>query len=442
MAFRDAGGHLAIDLDGGTALFTTRHGGVSEGPYASLNLGPHTDDDPVAVQRNRERAAALAGAPLAGVHQVHGTEVVEAAAGARPDADGLVTARAGLAPLVLVADCVPIALVAPEAVGVLHAGWRGLHDGIVAAGVRRLRDLGASRVAAAVGPAIGPCCYEVGDELRAAFGHRRAQARPARHRRRAAGRGRGRRGARRRPVHLLHRARRRPAVLLPPARPRRHRPPGGDRMAELIRGLDPGRIAERLAEIRAAMGRDDVEVLAAVKYVAAEELGALAEAGVTVAGENRAQELEAKAALGLPFTWDFIGQLQSRKVKAIVPLVRYVHSVCTDSALAQLEKHATPDTRILVEVNVAEEEGKAGVAPADLGDFIARSGRAGIDVVGLMTMPPLASKPEDSRRWFAALAQLAADNGLRELSMGTTQDYAVAAQEGATIVRIGTRLYT
>lgn len=213
-------------------------------------------------------------------------------------------------------------------------------------------------------------------------------------------------------------------------------------MAELIRGLDPARIAERLAEVRAEMDRDDVEVLAAVKYVAAEELAALAQAGVTVVGENRAQELAAKAALGLPFTWDFIGQLQSRKVKAIVPLVRYVHSVCTDSALAQLARHRTPATRILVEVNVAGEEGKAGVAPAELPAFLDRAGEQGVAVVGLMTMPPLARTPEDSRRCFAALAQLAADNGLRELSMGTTQDFAVAAQEGATIVRIGTRLYT
>ena len=213
-------------------------------------------------------------------------------------------------------------------------------------------------------------------------------------------------------------------------------------MAELIRGLDPARIGERLAEVRAEMGRDDVEILAAVKYVAADELGALAEAGVTVVGENRAQELEAKAALGLPFTWDFIGQLQSRKVKTIVPLVRYVHSVCTDSALAQLARHGTPGTRILVEVNVAEEEGKAGVAPVELPAFLGRAAEQGVGVVGLMTMPPLAAAAEDSRRWFAALAQLAADNGLRELSMGTTQDFSVAAQEGATIVRIGTRLYT
>ena len=211
-------------------------------------------------------------------------------------------------------------------------------------------------------------------------------------------------------------------------------------MAELIRGLDAARVARNLEQVREEIGRDGVEILAAVKYVALEDLGALAEAGITVVGENRAQELQAKhAAFGEAFTWDFIGQLQSRKVKTILPLVRYVHSVCTDSALAQLEKHGTPETRILVEVNVAREEGKSGVAPADLGDFIARSP---VEVVGLMTMPPLAERAEDSRRWFAALAQLAADHGLSELSMGTTQDYAVAAEEGATIVRIGTRLYT
>ncbi|MGZ4269316.1 MAG: YggS family pyridoxal phosphate enzyme [Solirubrobacteraceae bacterium] len=210
-------------------------------------------------------------------------------------------------------------------------------------------------------------------------------------------------------------------------------------MAELIRGLDAARVAVNLAQVREEIGRDDVEILAAVKYVATEELAVLAEAGITLVGENRAQELERKAALGLPFTWDFIGHLQSRKVKTVLPLVRYIHSVCSDSALAQLARHGTPDTRVLVEVNVAGEEGKSGVAPSELDAFIAR---CPVKVVGLMTMPPLASRPEDSRRWFAALAQLAADRGLPELSMGTTQDFAVAAQEGATIVRIGTRLYT
>jgi uncharacterized pyridoxal phosphate-containing UPF0001 family protein len=210
-------------------------------------------------------------------------------------------------------------------------------------------------------------------------------------------------------------------------------------MAELIRGLDAARIARNLEQVREEIGRDNVEILAAVKYVALEELGTLAEAGITVVGENRAQELEAKRAVQPGFTWDFIGQLQSRKVKSVLPLVRYVHSVASDSALAQLAKHGGPGTAVLIEVNVAGEDAKAGVAPADLGDFIAR---CPVHVAGLMTMPPYAEKPEDSRRWFAALAQLAADHGLRELSMGTTQDFAVAAQEGATIVRLGTRLYT
>jgi YfiH family protein len=172
MTLRAAGEHLAIELTGGTALFTTRRGGVSEGPYASLNLGAHTEDAAAAVAENRARAAQLCGAPLAAIHQVHGTTVVAADERAAPEADGQVTARGDLAPLVLVADCLPVALISPEAVAVLHAGWRGLHGGILAAGVRALRDLGATRIGAAIGPGIGPCCYEVGDELRAAFGTR------------------------------------------------------------------------------------------------------------------------------------------------------------------------------------------------------------------------------------------------------------------------------
>jgi uncharacterized pyridoxal phosphate-containing UPF0001 family protein len=212
-------------------------------------------------------------------------------------------------------------------------------------------------------------------------------------------------------------------------------------VAELIRGLDPDRVRERLAEVRAEVG-DAVEILAAVKYVAAEELGVLAEAGVRLVGENRAQDLEAKvAAHGEAFTWDFIGHLQSRKVKQVLPLVRLVHGVATDSVVAQLARHATPDTEVLVEVNVADEPGKGGVDPDDLDAFIASCREAGARVGGLMTMPPLVTDPEDSRRWFAALAELAAARGLERLSMGTTQDYAVAAQEGATIVRIGTKLF-
>ena len=164
--------------------------------------------------------------------------------------------------------------------------------------------------------------------------------------------------------------------------------------------------------------------------------------GVRVVGENRAQDLEAKvAAHGDLFEWDFIGQLQSRRVRLIVPHVRLIHSVASDSALRELERHrerARPGLRILIEVNVAGEEGKAGVPVEQLDEFIAR---APVPVAGLMTMPPLVEDPEQSRPWFSALRALADARGLEHLSMGTSQDYLVAAEEGATIVRIGTKLY-
>jgi pyridoxal phosphate enzyme (YggS family) len=206
----------------------------------------------------------------------------------------------------------------------------------------------------------------------------------------------------------------------------------------LITGLDPARVRANLAEVQEEVG-PGVQVLAATKYVPLEELPALVEAGLRLCGENRAQDLEAKAAAHPELTWDFIGQLQSRKVKQVLPHVRWIHSVASDSALKELGKHGTPQTEVLVEVNVAEEPEKAGLRPAELPAFLER---CPVTVVGLMTMPPYAPDPEDSRRWFAALRELAERHGLRELSMGTTQDYAVAAQEGATIVRVGTRLYT
>jgi len=214
-------------------------------------------------------------------------------------------------------------------------------------------------------------------------------------------------------------------------------------MAELIRGLDAAVVRRNLERVReeiASTGRDpaEVEILAAVKYVAVEEVGVLAEAGIAVAGENRAQDLEAKANAHPELTWDFIGHLQSRKVKQVLPHVRLIHSVASDSVLKQLERHGTPETEVLVEVNIAGEEGKSGIAPAELDEFVAQ---CPVRVVGLMTMPPVAEDPEDSRRWFAALAQLAGERGLRHLSMGTSQDYLVAVQEGATIVRLGTTLY-
>jgi PLP dependent protein len=138
------------------------------------------------------------------------------------------------------------------------------------------------------------------------------------------------------------------------------------------------------------------------------------------------------------FTWDFIGQLQSRKVRDLVGRVRYIHSVASESALAQLARHGTPETKVMIEVNVAGEEGKSGIAPAELSAFLER---CPVEVVGLMTMPPLALDPEDSRPYFAALRALADEHGLPQLSMGTSQDYPVAVEEGATIVRLGTILY-
>jgi uncharacterized pyridoxal phosphate-containing UPF0001 family protein len=206
----------------------------------------------------------------------------------------------------------------------------------------------------------------------------------------------------------------------------------------LIHGLDPRKIAANLDRVRERAGKD-VEVLAAVKYVPLEEMGALAEAGVELVGENRQQELEAKHELwGDAFAWDFIGNLQSRKVKRILPLCRLIHSVATDSVLEQLGRHGAPQTEVLVEVNVAGEEGKGGVSPAELGTFIER---CPVRVAGLMTMPPFSTDPEDSRPHFARLAELAAEHGLTRLSMGTSQDWPVAVEEGTTIIRLGTALY-
>jgi hypothetical protein len=215
-------------------------------------------------------------------------------------------------------------------------------------------------------------------------------------------------------------------------------------MVEPVTGLKPERLRSNLERVReqiAAAGRDpgEVQILAAVKYVPLDELGALAEAGIELVGENRAQDLIAKAqAYPDRFTWDFIGHLQSRKVRQLLGHVRYIETVASDSVLAQLERHATPETEVLVEVNVAGEAGKSGIAAAELPGFIERCPAT---VVGLMTMPPFASDPEDSRPHFAALRELAQRHDLRELSMGTSQDFLVAAQEGATIVRLGTSLY-
>ena len=208
-------------------------------------------------------------------------------------------------------------------------------------------------------------------------------------------------------------------------------------------------VREELAGAARRAGRDpdEIEIVAATKYVASDDLPALAAAGIRLVGENRAQDLTAKvAAHGDLFQWDFIGALQSRKVRAIVPHVRLIHSVASESALRELERHrelVRPGLKILIEVNVAREPGKAGIEPAELDAYIERSP---VPVAGLMCMAPLARAPisgrsEHSRRWFSALRELAAARGLAVLSMGTSQDYLVAVEEGATIVRIGTKLY-
>src|SRR5215212_5041565 len=187
--------------------------------------------------------------------------------------------------------------------------------------------------------------------------------------------------------------------------------------------MDAERVRRNLELVRERIG-PGVEVLAAVKYVEADDLPALAEPGIELVGENRAQELHAKQdAHGDLFTWDFIGQLQSRKVKNIAPHVRLIHSLASESAMRRLEEH--PAREVLIQVNVAGEEGKAGIEPAELSDFIAH---CPVPVTGLMTMPPFVERPEDNRRYFARLAELAAEQGVSRLSMGTSQDYEVAAQ--------------
>jgi pyridoxal phosphate enzyme (YggS family) len=191
----------------------------------------------------------------------------------------------------------------------------------------------------------------------------------------------------------------------------------------------PELIRERLARVQAQVG-DGVTIVAATKYVSLRDMAALVEAGVTVVGENRAQDLDAKhAEYGDAFRWHFIGQLQSNKAKVVNRICELVHSVDSLSAARRLE------VPMLVQVNLAGEASKAGVVPQELRGYLE------FDVRGLSTMPPAAASPEESRPWFARLRELAAEHGLRELSMGTTQDFAVAAEEGATHVRVGSILF-
>jgi uncharacterized pyridoxal phosphate-containing UPF0001 family protein len=225
-------------------------------------------------------------------------------------------------------------------------------------------------------------------------------------------------------------------------------------VARQVDALDPEQVRARLAEAReriaaAGPGAEGVEVLAAVKYVPVELMGVLAEAGVTLVGENTAQALIAKQERwGDRFTWDFIGHLQSRKTKDVLPRVRLIHSVESDSVQERIQSLADKPVRVLLEVNVAGEESKYGVPLDDVDQFVDRAGEK-VVFAGLMTMPPYTEDPEAARPYFARLRELRdrlaqeweGRHDFRALSMGTTQDYVVAVQEGATIVRIGSVLY-
>jgi PLP dependent protein len=231
-------------------------------------------------------------------------------------------------------------------------------------------------------------------------------------------------------------------------------------VAEVLEELDADRVAERVAAARdriaqacqrAGRDADQVELLAATKYVPLEAMGALIDAGLRLVGENTAQALVAKQQRwGDAFTWDFIGHLQSRKTKDVLPRVRLIHAVESESVVDRIERHATAPTRVLLEVNVAGEHSKYGVEIGEVDAFVERAS-AGSHVVfaGLMTMPPFAERPQDARPYFARLRELgdrlradwAERHDFAVLSMGTSQDFDVAVEEGATIVRLGSVLY-
>jgi pyridoxal phosphate enzyme (YggS family) len=195
--------------------------------------------------------------------------------------------------------------------------------------------------------------------------------------------------------------------------------------------MSPERVRANFERIRAEVG-PDVTIVAATKYVSVDDMSILAEAGIEVVGENRLQDLLAKhAAYRGVFRWHFIGHLQSRKARDVGRVCELVHSLDSESAASRLE------TPALVQVNLSGEASKSGIDPADLERFLT----LGAEIRGLSTMPPLADDPEASRPYFRRLRELAERFGLRELSMGTTQDYRVAAEEGATFVRVGTALY-
>jgi pyridoxal phosphate enzyme (YggS family) len=212
-------------------------------------------------------------------------------------------------------------------------------------------------------------------------------------------------------------------------------------------------VRERIATACARAGRDpaEVELLAATKYVAVEQMGALAEAGIELVGENIVRDLvEKHARWGDRLVFDFIGHLQSRKTREVLPRTRLIHSVESETVLSQLERHANGRTRVLLEVNVGAEESKYGLAPEAVDGFLESAARyAQVAFGGLMTMPPLVAHQEQARPYFSALRELAErlrrswgpEHDFRVLSMGTSQDFEVAVEEGATVLRLGNVLY-
>jgi len=209
--------------------------------------------------------------------------------------------------------------------------------------------------------------------------------------------------------------------------------------------------ARAAAAVTAGRDPDSVRVLVATKYVTAEHLGALRDAGIQLIGENRAQDLVAKHdQYGDAFEYHFIGHLQSRKTKQVLPRVRLIHSVSSLSVVAEIERQAEDPVDVLLEINIAGEESKSGVSPAEVDAFLEAAAKsAKVHFCGLMCMPPLFADPEEARPFFAHLRTLAtrlsgAWSGtytFEQLSMGTSADYEVAAQEGATIVRVGSVLF-
>ena len=324
-----------------------------------------------------------------------------------------------------------------------------------------VRALGRpERLGAAVGPGVGPCCYPVSAEVRetfaSSFGEEVVRP-PAVDLAAAARAALVAAGLAPSAVQVVEACTelRAGALLLVPARRERLRPPGGGGVGDGLM-IRHERLRAVLAEVReeldAAAGvsgrpAGSVQLVLAGKYIAADETPTLIEAGVEVVGENTLQDLQARRALaGGRLTFDFIGKLQRRKVKHVMPAVRLLHSLDSEDLAAEIARRVEGPTRVLVEVNVAEEENKGGIVPARIGAFVEDvSVHPDLVIGGLMAMPPQHADAELSRPYFAAVRRQAEDlasqwsgrHDFADLSMGTSQDYVVAAEEGATMVRVG-----